>query len=219
MNYRKHLDMARKALEGLPRDGKAETLDAYWEVCCGDVLVAEKNLEEQRRQWENASLAEELLDIATYLEGYDSMLDHLYSAVSRMADVIYDHPRLKLRILDFELLLLRRIEAQCGRELDASEDVCNNICFYRRNIERADRGDFDAIEQTGHLKHDPVEWSVDYERVVDDVNKKIDSLLKGHPRGMGFCFAYWHAKALVLRDDYGITWRSPSQMNPHVLFD
>ena len=42
VNLRKALDKARKAAEGLVRDGSA--LDAYWDTCCGDVLVAEENL-------------------------------------------------------------------------------------------------------------------------------------------------------------------------------
>lgn len=62
--YRDELDKARKAVDGLARDGMSTTIDAYWEVCCGDVLVAEENMRNQRRTWENASLAKELLDIA-----------------------------------------------------------------------------------------------------------------------------------------------------------
>ena len=219
IDYRKELDRAREAVKDLARDGDAETLEAYWEVCCGDVLVAEENLKDQDRVWENASLARELLDIGTYLEGYDSMLDNLYLAVSRMVTALFDHPRLKLELLELELQLLRRIEAMNGHDLDMSEDVQEKIYLYRRNIERADQGNFDDIEQEGHLKQDPIEWSAEYERVIDEADKKVYSLLKDHPRGMGFCFAYWHAKAQVLSEDYGITWRSPSLMNPHVMFD
>ena len=219
IDYRKELDRAREAVKDLARDGDAETLEAYWEVCCGDVLVAEENLKDQDRVWENASLARELLDIGTYLEGYDSMLDNLYLAVSRMVTTLFDHPRLKLELLELELQLLRRIEAMNGHDLDMSEDVQEKIYLYRRNIERADQGNFDDIEQEGHLKQDPIEWSAEYERVIDEADKKVYSLLKDHPRGMGFCFAYWHAKAQVLSEDYGITWRSPSLMNPHVMFD
>ena len=69
------------------------------------------------------------------------------------------------------------------------------------------------------MKRDTIEWSLDYESVIDEVNKKIYSLLEGHPRGMGFCFAYWSTKAQVLKEDYGIEWRSPAIMNPGVMFD
>ena len=202
ISYRKELNNARKAVEGLKRDGNIATLNSYWEVCCGDVLLAEQNLEDQDREWENASLAEELLDIVKYLEEYDYMLDNLYSAVSRMVDVIFDHPRLKLRMLELELLLLRRIEIQSDHDLDITEDVEDEIFYYRRNIDRANQGDFDKIEGKGHLKRDSIEWSIDYENIIDEANKKIYSLLEGHPRGMGFCFIYWSTKSRILSEDY-----------------
>lgn len=217
VNLRKALDKARNAAEGLVRDGSA--LDAYWEICCGDVLVAEENLRDRDREWENASLAREFLDIADYLESYDVMLDRLDAAASRMTDAIYDHPSLKLRLLEFRLLVLNRIESMCGHETSLSEYLECDIGTYRHNIECADNGDFGNIRQTGHLKSDPVEWTSEYESVIDEVLKKVSARLKGHPRGMGFCHALWCAKAAVLREDYGIEWRSPAVMNPGTMFD
>lgn len=219
INYREELEKAREAVKGLKRDGYGFTIDAYWEVCCGDVLVAEENLRKQSREWENSSLAKEFLDIATYLEGYDHMLERLYSAVSRMVDTIFERPRLKLKLLDFELMVLRRIEAQTGHDMSICEHVSNELSFYYRNIKYADSGDFASIEQRGNLKHDPIEWSAEYERIIDDVEKKVGELLSDEPRGMGFCFSYWNTKANVLSEYYGIEWRSPAIMNPGVIFD
>lgn len=219
INYREELEKAREAVKGLKRDGYGSTIDAYWEVCCGDVLVAEENLRKQSREWENSSLAKEFLDIATYLEGYDHMLERLYSAVSRMVDTIFERPRLKLKLLDFELTVLRRIEAQTGHDMSICEHVSNELSFYYRNIKYADSGDFASIEQRGNLKHDPIEWSTEYERIIDDVEKKVGELLSDEPRGMGFCFSYWNTKANVLSEYYGIEWRSPAIMNPGVIFD
>ena len=69
-----------------------------------------------------------------------------------------------------------------------------------------------------HLKFDPVERSERWEEIIYDVEKECDRLLKGEPRGMGFCFSYWATKSSVLQK-YGISWRSPSSMNPRVMFD
>ena len=206
LDLRKALVDARLAVKDLPRTGNGDTIEAYWEVCCGDVLVAEENLREQRRLWENSALAEEFLDIAEYLEGFDHKLDGLNQAVQRMTDAVYEHPALKLRLLMFRQLVLSRIESLHGCELGASEDVHAQICLYERNIEHADNGEYDLVEQEGHLKRDPVERLVDEE-------------LEDHPRGMGFCFAYWSAKKHILLDRFGIEWRSPSAMNPGVIFD
>lgn len=219
LDLRKALVDARLAVKDLPRTGNGDTIEAYWEVCCGDVLVAEENLREQRRLWENSALAEEFLDIAEYLEGFDHKLDGLNQAVQRMTDAVYEHPALKLRLLMFRQLVLSRIESLHGCELGASEDVHAQICLYERNIEHADNGEYDLVEQEGHLKRDPVEWSSAYEKVIDEVERLVDEELEDHPRGMGFCFAYWSAKKHILLDRFGIEWRSPSEMNPGVMFD
>lgn len=219
IDYGKQLAEARKEVEGLERNGYANTINAYWEVCCGDVLVAEYNLRNQCRRWEISALAEELLDIAAYLEGYDHMLDNLHAALSRMSDAVYGHPRLKLRLLGMDLKVLRRIEARSGHDLSAADDIVAEMAFFSRNIGYADNGEYGRIEQRGHLKADPVEWSAGYESIIDEAEKKIDAMLEGQPRGMGFCFAYWHEKARILSEDYGIRWKSPSVMNPGVMFD
>ena len=219
LNYRKELAKARNVVKELPRDGRQATLEAYWEVCCGDVLLAEENLRKQVNVWENTSLVKEFLDIASYLEGYDHMLDPLYAAVSRIKDVLPDHPRLQLETLKFMQHILHRIESQCDAELCQSEDMQKEISIYRHNITCADKNDFENIQQIRHLKQDPVEWSSKYENIIDEANRKIYSLLEGHPRVMGFCFTYWHAKKQILREEYGIEWKSPEMMNPNVIFD
>ena len=218
-DVRRALEDARLAVKDLPRDGKADTIEAWWEICCGDVLVAEDNLREQRRFWENSALAEEFLDIAGWLEGFDHKLDDLDQAASRMVDAVYEHPALKIRLLKFRRLVLDRIGSLSGSEPDESEDVLMQISRYERNIRHADSGEYDLVEQDGYLKRDPVEWSTAYEKVTDEVERLVEEQLDDHPRGMGFCFAYWSAKEHVLRTRFGIDWRSPSEMNPGVMFD
>lgn len=219
INYRRGLEEARKCVDKLECDGSEAALNAYWEVCCGDVLVAEENLSNQDREWENASLAVEFLDMANPLEGYDDMLDNLYLAVLRMKDAIVGHPRLKVKLLELERTIIHRIEALADHDLGASEEVENELSYYRCNIAYADKGDFDMIVQKGRLKQDPIEWSSEYEHVIDEANRKVYSLLEDHPRGMGFCLAYWSVKRQVLKEDYGIDWKSPAVMNPGVIFD
>ena len=68
------------------------------------------------------------------------------------------------------------------------------------------------------LKFDPVERSEKWEKVIYDVELECAEILKDEPRGMGFCFSYWSTKAAVLAK-HGITWKSPSVMNPGVMFD
>lgn len=70
----------------------------------------------------------------------------------------------------------------------------------------------------GMLKVDPVQASLEWENVIYEVEKEVDEQLKDEPRCMGFCFSYWSAKRAALARR-GIQWRSPSEMNPKVMFD
>lgn len=70
----------------------------------------------------------------------------------------------------------------------------------------------------GMLKVDPVQATPEWENVIYDVEKEVDVELKDEPRCMVFCFSYWSAKRAALARR-GIEWRSPSSMNPRVMFD
>ncbi len=71
----------------------------------------------------------------------------------------------------------------------------------------------------GRLKSDPVEYTRRWEDIYYEVERKLDERFANAPRGRGFCHQLWNAKRDLLRDEYGIDWRSPSQMNPRVRFD
>lgn len=73
--------------------------------------------------------------------------------------------------------------------------------------------------QEGYLKKDPIEYSRRWENVYYDVKDELDERFADTPRGMGFCFEYWHAMADLLAKKYRILWRNPHLMNPDVIFD
>lgn len=73
--------------------------------------------------------------------------------------------------------------------------------------------------QEGYLKKDPIEYSRRWENVYYDVKDELDGLFADTPRGMGFCFEYWHAMGDLLAKKYRILWRNPHLMNPDVIFD
>lgn len=213
--YRRVLDLA----ESSPLEKTAEALDLYYDVCCGCVLVAEASLREQESEWEIASLCKVLLKYAAWLEEFDHMLGSAYRVVSRFEDCLMDHPRLKLRLLELELAIVRRIEALHDHDLSHAEDLEREISLYKRNIHFADNDQLDSIEQTGYgLKKDPVEWTAHWEEVIDEADRMTEEKLKGYPRGMGFCHAYWHERQKALRK-LGVSWRCPSEMNPRTRFD
>ena len=73
--------------------------------------------------------------------------------------------------------------------------------------------------EIGHLKRDPVEYTRRWEEIYYDLEERLDQRFANAPRHMGFCFRYWSAKRELLEEEYGIEWKSPSQMNPGVRFD
>ena len=77
---------------------------------------------------------------------------------------------------------------------------------------------------TPDLLHDPVEDTVEFQRVVPAAMEKALSLLDADPmtppRGtVGYAPMFWLKLTDVLRDDYGIDWQTPMQMNPRVCID
>lgn len=205
-DFRAELNELRKALTTEPT---AELLQQALDCC---VNIAEQSLQEQRCCWQNASLAREAMDYARQLMEHKDMLSVVESSLDDMVEAIYEHPRLKLELMLCRLEVLQRLNKP-QMELEA------DIAFYRSNIEAADSGRVGDVKQTKMLKYDPIEWTARWEEVIDEAEKIVDSRLEDVPRGMGFCHAYWHEKAAVLSEQFGIEWRSPARMNPRVLFD
>lgn len=73
--------------------------------------------------------------------------------------------------------------------------------------------------QIGHLKKDPVEYTWEWENIYYDMEARLEERFANAPRHLGFCFHYWSVKKEMLEEDYNIKWHTPSQMNPHVMFD
>ena len=206
VDYKAELNTLRQRLA---TESSAELMQRAMECCVG---VAEHNLAEQRLSWENAALARELLVYARQLFADKISLSFVEQAIDEMADLLYAHPRLKLELMLLRLDILLSIG-------EAHDELDSEIALYKGNIEAADSGRVGDVQQTKMLKYDPIEWTARWEEVIDEAEKIVDSRLEDMPRGMGFCHAYWHEKAAVLSELFGIEWRSPARMNPGVLFD
>ena len=69
------------------------------------------------------------------------------------------------------------------------------------------------------LKHDPLEDHPRLRRVFAKAEREAELELPDVPRSLGFCHVFWETKKRILREKYGINWRTPVEMNPGVLFD
>ena len=219
LDVRKALEDARQKASSMQMKGREDEVEVWCEVVCGDVLLAEQHVRDQRRMWENASLVREFLAFARPLEECGQALDLLLQAVSRMADALWGHPRLRLELLEFGIRLQDRIAGLHGPDDDACEDWKGEADRLRRNIALADEGKPVEEEGSGHLKRDPVEWTAYWEEIIDRADEEAERALADHPRGMGFCHAWWYERERVLSESFGLTWHSPVVMNPGVMFD
>jgi hypothetical protein len=76
-------------------------------------------------------------------------------------------------------------------------------------------------EASSDLQHDPIENDPRYKAIIEQVDQEIEaSLKKDNKYGeMGSCYMFWAQKKKILKERYNIDWKSPSEMNPQVLFD
>lgn len=231
-------------------EGKSSAGDLYSELCLYSNEATEENLNlGVDMLWENVKRAKSLLShdncnyisvdeegrecvclvadyaksfikIAGWLNNYEHLANALYRPINMMLELIAEHPRLKLMLLNIQLSVLRDIEIQSNApyELSITEEVEKEMDDLSKCIALADAGKLDEIPQSGALKRDPVEWTREWERAIDDADREVYSHLNGIPRGMGWCFQFWYERKAAL-EKRGVTWRSPSVMNPGVMFD
>lgn len=78
-----------------------------------------------------------------------------------------------------------------------------------------------AAEKPSGLLRDPVEDDPRHAVVFRNIDDEVKALLADHPRrgSEGFVNIYWETKKRLLKNRYGIDWRSPGEMNPQVIFD
>ena len=145
--------------------------DELLKTCMECVKQAKEAMKDYNSPWKVAELARKYADEAEILKGYEHMLNSLYSLNKEMLEQIYDHPRLKLRLLRIQLGVLNYLEAVNGHELGITEDVRDEIAELSNCIALADEGRLEEIPQTGHLKHDPVEWTARWEEVIDEADR------------------------------------------------
>lgn len=70
------------------------------------------------------------------------------------------------------------------------------------------------------IKVDKIELTEEYKKVIDEVEAKIDQFKKEHNiGGFGSCHIIWKKKKEILKNDYGIDWLSPAELNETIMFD
>lgn len=181
-------------------------------------------------------LAREVLEMIRHEDAaWEAMAETLPRIIDAVAETVYHHA-------EYELLLIYILMAfKTGNLNDEFKGRVRKWMKLHLLLEESDWLDFrltkeleramaDMFTQTelfkimldpkiGHLRTDPVEYTWEWEKIYYDVEDELDRRLANVSRQMGFCFQYWAMKRELLMEKYGIDWRTPSQMNPRVMFD
>lgn len=71
------------------------------------------------------------------------------------------------------------------------------------------------------LKYDGIEYSEEYAKLFQTVNREVEEILES--QGIKKTFGYIHKfdvkKKEILKNKYGIDWKTTSEMNPEILLD
>ena len=67
-------------------------------------------------------------------------------------------------------------------------------------------------------KRDPIENDPKYKEIIRQVDEEVKAEL-GDPGLIGYCHLAWSLKKKILLERYGISWKSPADLNPTTEFD
>ena len=172
---------------------------------------------ENMRLWKNIGLSSECIERLGVIDDVSGLEKAL--ACSTILDLIpkYDVPRYALSILQKQKAWLE----SAGEETEylTLETIQEDIVELEEyiNYEEISNEEF-MSKYSKFLKFDPIQrtpmWEENYCRWEQECDKRLGDT----PRCMGFCYEYWSTFAAVLAEE-GVEWKSPSQMNPRVMFD
>jgi hypothetical protein len=74
-------------------------------------------------------------------------------------------------------------------------------------------------EKSEGPKHDPQEDDPKLKNIFKLAEAEVERELADQPRQLGFCHVYWEKKKQILKNKYGIEWKTPGEMNPGIIFD
>ena len=69
-------------------------------------------------------------------------------------------------------------------------------------------------------RHDPLEDDPEIKKIIDAAREEATATVsQRHSPRLGFCQVVWQVQKKILKEKYGIDWKSPQQMNPHKRYD
>jgi hypothetical protein len=101
--------------------------------------------------------------------------------------------------------------AKFGKEKDPRNNINIYIGLVMCNL----------IKPDTIIYHDPIEDDPNYIDIFKNINAEVDEALNDYPLrdGFGYCHVFWNMKAKILKEKYGINWKSPQELDPFTFYD
>ena len=91
---------------------------------------------------------------------------------------------------------------------------CGEMLYRGRTFTEA----IEDYRKTGSAGEDPVEYTDRYLLIEPELERLIREET-GEGDYLGYCHVYWEAKKRILREKFGIRWKSPAERYPGIMFD
>jgi len=73
---------------------------------------------------------------------------------------------------------------------------------------------FEWLKQPHYLLPVTDDGDPRYKHVIRIAEQEAEAELADVPKGRGFCHRFWGVKKRILREKYGLNWRSPADVHP-----
>lgn len=71
-----------------------------------------------------------------------------------------------------------------------------------------------------YFRRDPQESNPAFRRLLEAAVAEAEAIVQAQGiRDLGACHAIWGETKRILRERHGLSWRTPAEMNPEVMFD
>ena len=112
--------------------------------------------------------------------------------------------------------ILKELYLIALRRMYDTESLILSYCMKRKD--KLNDLEKDVTLPIDYIAHDPVEALPNFQEVIGDAMAKVDSILKNNKNRPDYYQMYYRKLTDVLRDDYGIDWKSPDKLSLKKLY-
>jgi len=90
---------------------------------------------------------------------------------------------------------------------------CFMLSYLSKKKERLTELESDCVLPVDYIPHDPIENTREFQDVIVEATKKVESILKNSKDRPDYYQMYYRKLSDVLKEDYGIDWKSPDKLS------